>query len=66
MKRIYTIALMIFAAACCLSSCAEVEALKEPGIVEGEPAKVTLKFNVNHSEEISTRAAQSTYYEYLV
>lgn len=66
MKRIYTIALMIFAAVCCLSSCAEVEALKEPGIVEGEPAKVTLKFNVNHSEEISTRAAQSTYYEYLV
>lgn len=49
-----------------LFSCTDENIIDKDTIIEGAPADVTLTFNVNTSDKIVTRAAQSTYYEYLV
>lgn len=67
MKLFNKISFIILAlAGLTLSSCLEVELSKYEEIAEGEPAQVSLTFDVQSSPEVTTRAAQSTYYEYLV
>lgn len=66
MKGLYRISLIVFACvACCLAACTHSE-VDIPTYAEGHPATVKLNFNVDASPEITTRAAQDTYYEYLV
>lgn len=66
MKGLYRISLIVFACvACCLAACTHSE-VDIPTYAEGHPATVKLNFNVDASPEITTRAAQDTYYEFLV
>ena len=46
-------------------SCSKVE-LADEGIYDGDIANVSVSFNVNAPVTVETKAAQSTYYEYLV
>ena len=68
MRTIYKLSTFIISAIiCCLvSSCTDDDIIGSNKIVEGKPTQVSLTFNVNTSEKIESRAAQSTYYEYLV
>lgn len=58
---------MLFALALCgLAACSRDSVDEVVAVGDGNTANVKLNFSVNSSPEVETRAAQSTYYEYLV
>lgn len=67
MKKIYRISSFVLALAlCALTACTKTEIDDVVMVPDGSSARVALNFNVKSSVDITTRAAQSEYYEYLV
>lgn len=67
MKKIYKISSIVFALAlCALAACSKSEIDDVVSRPSGDMSQVKLTFDVKSSPEFQTRAAQSTYYEYLV
>lgn len=67
MKKIYRISSFVLALAlCALTACTKTEIDDVVMVPDGSSARVALNFNVKSSIDITTRAAQPEYYEYLV
>lgn len=67
MKKIYRISSFVLALAlCALTACTKTEIDDVVMVPDGSYARVALNFNVKSSVDVTTRAAQPEYYEYLV
>ena len=67
MKKIYRISSFVLALAlCALTACTKTEIDDVVMVPDGSSARVALNFNVKSSIDVTTRAAQPEYYEYLV
>lgn len=67
MKKIYRISSFVLALAlCALTACTKTEIDDAVMLPDGSSARVALNFNVKSSVDVTTRAAQPEYYEYLV
>ena len=67
MKKIYRISSFVLALAlCALTACTKTEIDDVVMVPDGSSARVALNFNVKSSVDVTTRAAQPEYYEYLV
>lgn len=67
MKKIYLLSLVVIASAMyLLTACTKTEIDDVVMVPDGSSARVALNFNVKSSVDITTRAAQPEYYEYLV
>ncbi len=67
MKNIYTLSIAVIASAMCmLTACSKAEIDEVASHPLDGSARVALNFNVKSSVDVTTRAAQSQYYEYLV
>lgn len=67
MKKIYRISSFVLALAlCALTACTKTEIDDVVMVPDGNSARVALNFNVKSSVDVTTRAAQPEYYEYLV
>ena len=67
MKKIYRISSFVLALAlCALTACTKTEIDDVVMVPDGSSARVALNFDVKSSVDVTTRAAQSEYYEYLV
>lgn len=67
MKKIYRISSFVLALAlCALTACTKTEIDDVVMVPDGSSARVALNFNVKSSVDVTTRAAQGEYNEYLV
>lgn len=67
MKKLYTLSIAVIASAICLlTACSRAEIDEVVLLPNGDYAQVALNFDVKSSVDVTTRAAQSEYYEYLV
>lgn len=67
MKKIYRISSFVLALAlCALTACTKTEIDDVVMVPDGSSARVALNFNVKSSVDVTTRAAQPEYNEYLV
>ena len=57
---------VVASAICLLTACSRAEIDEVVSLPNGDYAQVALNFDVKSSVDVTTRAAQSEYYEYLV